>query len=58
MSNERGTYDTVKSFGERVLVVGGILTIGVLALRHAMEEQRLYVETVNLYQPGTSWRSK
>ena len=53
MANDRGTYGTVKTFGKGMLA-GGILTgVAILWIRHAIREQRLHVEAINLYRPRT-----
>ena len=51
MANERGTYDTIKTFGHGMLAGGVVVIFGGLLLRHAAQAQRLHVEAVNLYRP-------
>jgi hypothetical protein len=53
MANERGTYGTVKTFGEGMLAGAVVLGFGALLLRHASQVQKEHVETINLYRPRT-----
>jgi len=53
MANDRGTYGTVKTFGQGMLAGGVVVVVGALVLRHAVQAQRLHVEAINLYRPRT-----
>jgi len=51
--NDRGSYGTVKTFGEGMLAGAIVLGVGALLMRHAAQAQRQYVEAVNMYRPRT-----
>lgn len=51
MANGRGTYGTIKTFGEGMLAGGIFVGVAALLVRHAIREQRLHVEAINLYRP-------
>jgi hypothetical protein len=53
MANERGTYGTVKTFGEGMLAGAVVLGVGALLLRYAAQAQKAHVEAINLYRPRT-----
>lgn len=53
MANDRGTYGTVKTFGEGMLAGAVVLGFGALLLRHAALTQKDLVEDINRYRPRT-----